>query len=252
MHHRLGLPPECLVYDVSNACVGMLNGMVQVANMIELGRFAPGWSSAPRGAGNWSRPRSSSSTPTRSLSRADLKRAIASLTIGSGSAAVLLAHRELSRTQNRLIGAVGRAETRHHALCYSGRDESVAGDMRPLMETDSEQLMEAGIRAGAKTFAAFLREIGWRGEQIDKTFCHQVGTTHRKLMLAALGLDPRIDFPTFASLGNTGSVALPTAMALGIEAGHLRPNDRVALLGIGSGINVLMLAVEWQPQGKSR
>ena len=35
-------------------------------------------------------------------------------------------------------------------------------------------------------------------------------------------------------------------MALGIEAGHLQPGDRVALLGIGSGINVLMLAVDWQ------
>jgi 3-oxoacyl-[acyl-carrier-protein] synthase-3 len=33
---------------------------------------------------------------------------------------------------------------------------------------------------------------------------------------------------------------------LGIEQGHLKPGDRVALLGIGSGINVLMLAVHWQ------
>ena len=26
VHHRLGLPAECLVYDVSNACLGLLNG----------------------------------------------------------------------------------------------------------------------------------------------------------------------------------------------------------------------------------
>ncbi|RPJ69451.1 MAG: 3-oxoacyl-ACP synthase III, partial [Desulfobacteraceae bacterium] len=30
--HALGLPPECQIYDVSNACLGVLNGMVNVAN----------------------------------------------------------------------------------------------------------------------------------------------------------------------------------------------------------------------------
>ena len=61
----LGLPAECLIYDVSNACLGLLNGMVQVANMIELGRFARASSSAPRTAGRSSKRRSHSSTPTR-------------------------------------------------------------------------------------------------------------------------------------------------------------------------------------------
>src|SRR5262245_31832635 len=39
VHHRLGLPSECLVYDVSNACLGLLDGIVQLANMIELGQI---------------------------------------------------------------------------------------------------------------------------------------------------------------------------------------------------------------------
>ena len=34
--------------------------------------------------------------------------------------------------------------------------------------------------------------------------------------------------------------------AIGIENGHLQKDDHVALLGIGSGINVIMLGVEWQ------
>ena len=33
--------------------------------------------------------------------------------------------------------------------------------------------------------------------------------------------------------------------AIGIENGHLQTDDRVALLGIGSGINVIMLGIEW-------
>jgi len=80
---------------------------------------------------------------------------------------------------------------------------------------------------------------------VQKTFTHQVGRAHRKLLLEGLGLDPVIDFPTVEFLGNTGAVALPTAASLGIEEGHLSPGDHVAWLGIGSGLNCLMLGVEW-------
>jgi 3-oxoacyl-[acyl-carrier-protein] synthase III len=245
VHHQLGLPQSCLVYDVSNACLGILNGMIQVANMIELGQIRAGLVVGTESARPLVETTIAQLNADTSLTRADIKRAIASLTIGSGSAAVLLVHRELSRTQNRILGAAARAETVHYELCQSGRDESIAGDMRPLMDTDSERLMEEGIRAGAETFGEFLAEIGWSVTDINKTFCHQVTTTHRKLMLGALGLNPRIDFPTVETLGNTGSVALPLALALGAEQDRLAPGDRTALLGIGSGINVLMMALEW-------
>ena len=88
--------------------------------------------------------------------------------------------------------------------------------------------------------------MGWQAGDIQKTFCHQVGRAHHRLMFESLGLDPQIDFSTFEYLGNTGSVALPTAASLGIESGHVQPGDRVALLGIGSGINVMMLGLEWR------
>lgn len=79
-----------------------------------------------------------------------------------------------------------------------------------------------------------------------KTACHQVGRAHRRLLFETLGLDERIDYSTVEYLGNTGAVALPMTAAIGIENGHLQSNDRLALLGIGSGINVIMLGIEWQ------
>ncbi len=114
------------------------------------------------------------------------------------------------------------------------------------METDAEQLMNEGIRAGAETFPDFLAECGWSRDQLNRTFCHQVGSTHRKLMLEALGLDAAIDFASVEWLGNTGSVALPITLALGLERGLVQPGDHVGLLGIGSGINCLMMAAQWQ------
>ncbi|HEX3726695.1 MAG TPA: 3-oxoacyl-ACP synthase III, partial [Pirellulales bacterium] len=246
VHHELGLPQDCLVYDVSNACLGILNGIVQVANMIELGQIRAGIVVGTESSRQLVETTIAALNANTSLTRNAIKSAIASLTIGSGSAAVLLVHRSLSRSGNRLLAAGARAFTAGHALCHSDGDQAAAGDMHPLMETDSEQLMQQGIAAGVATFGSFLEAADWSHDQIDKTFCHQVGSAHRKLMLASLAIDPSIDFATYETLGNTGSVALPVTLALGAEQGHLKSGDRVALLGIGSGINSLMLALEWR------
>ena len=114
------------------------------------------------------------------------------------------------------------------------------------MQTDSEELMRRGVAAGAETFERFLASAGWEPGDIDRTFCHQVGVAHRRLLFQALELDPAIDFATVEVLGNTGSAALPVTMALGAESGRIEAGNRVAMLGIGSGINCLMLGVEWQ------
>jgi 3-oxoacyl-[acyl-carrier-protein] synthase-3 len=42
VHHGLGLPASCLLFDISNACLGFLDGMVMLANMIELGQVEAG------------------------------------------------------------------------------------------------------------------------------------------------------------------------------------------------------------------
>ena len=246
VHHGLGLSSDCLIYDVSNACLGILNGMVQVANMIELGQINAGIVVGTESSRQLVETTIDWLNRDTSLTRDDVKLAVASLTIGSGSAAVILTHKDVSQTRNFISSAAAYADTQGHQLCHSGCDEAVATGMQPLMRTDSERLMRDGIATGAQAFRGFLAESGWDVSDIDKTFCHQVGGAHRKLMLESFGLDAATDFTTFPVLGNTGSVALPITMAMGIEQGHLQPGDRVAMLGIGSGINVLMLGVEWQ------
>jgi 3-oxoacyl-[acyl-carrier-protein] synthase III len=245
VHHQLGLPRECVIYDVSNACLGVLNGVLQVANMIELGQIEAGLVVGSEGSRQLVETTIDALNNDLSLTRQSIKQAVASLTIGSASCAILLTHRDISRTGNRLTAAAARAHTQHHLLCHSGDDEAGVG-MSPLMSTDSETLMHEGIATGAATFERFLADSGWSRGEIDKTFCHQVGAGHRKLMLDSLGLTTERDFTTLEWLGNTGSAALPITLARGLESGFAGAGDKLALLGIGSGINCLMLAVEWQ------
>ncbi|MEX0642034.1 MAG: 3-oxoacyl-ACP synthase III, partial [Pirellulales bacterium] len=249
VHHGLELPSECMIYDVSNACLGLLNGMIQVASMIELGQIRAGIVVGTECGRELVENTIALLNNDLSATRESIKHSIASLTIGSASVAMVLCDEELSRTGNRLTSAMVHCDTSQHDLCQSR-------GMETMMQTDSEELMRRGIAVGAETFGRFLAVSGWEASEIDRTFCHQVGVAHRKLMFDSLGLHPAIDFATLETLGNTGSAALPITMAMGIEQGRLRRGDRVAMLGIGSGINCLMLGAEWQTsplreQGKS-
>ena len=275
VHHRLGLPDRSAVYDVSNACLGLLNGMVQVANMIELGQIRAGVVVGTESSRALVEATIHHLNADQSLSRNDIKAAFASLTIGSGSRGGRALRSGTEPTGNRLLGGVMQTATEHCALCQGGHGERPSNDLPSpfgrgaggegratgeggigseglanvsplLMWTDSETLMREGVAAAQAAFAAFLDEMEWSADDIRKTFCHQVGRAHHRLLFDSLGLQQRMDYSTFEYLGNTGAVALPITAAIGIENGHVRKNDHVALLGIGSGINVVMLGVEWQ------
>ena len=246
VHRGLGLPHECVIYDVSNACLGLLNGVLQAADLIELGRIKAAVVVGTENGRHLVENTIERLNTDKSLTREDVKLSIASLTIGAASAAIVLTHRSISRTQARLLGGTVYADTQHHALCQSGSDEARADGVRPLMKTDSEALLAGGVSAARAAFERFTTTMDRGPQQIDKTVCHHVGVAHKKLIFQSLGLDPAKDFSTFEFLGNTGSAALPITAAMGAERGHLRPGDFTAMLGIGSGVNVVMLGLEWQ------
>jgi len=182
VHHRLGLGPSCMIYDVSNACLGLLNGAIQLANMIEIGQICSGIVVGTESSRSLMETTIESLNSDISLSRQDIKSAFASLTIGSGSAAIVLCDRQLSKTGNRLLGGVAKTNTDFCDLCRSGRDETASDGMKPIMATDCEALMQKGIEVAGLAFSDFLAELDWAADSIDKTFCHQVGKAHHKLL----------------------------------------------------------------------
>ncbi|MEZ5942317.1 MAG: 3-oxoacyl-ACP synthase III [Planctomycetaceae bacterium] len=244
VHAGTGLPQNCLVLDVSNACLGLLNGAALIADLIELGQIRAGVVvgtevGRPLVEGTVDRLKTNSD-----VTRKSIKLEFASLTIGSGSAAIVLCDRKLSRTGNRLLGGAARANTSHHNLCAGGVEPEQTGDARPQMSTDSEALLYAGVELATETWEQTRSVLGWSNEMVDKVVTHQVGRAHRNLLLEKLGIAPEKDFPTVEFMGNSGAVALPTAAAFAIEKKHIVAGDRVALLGIGSGLNSIMLGME--------
>lgn len=245
VHDAVGLPQDCLVIDVSNACLGLLNGAALIADMIELGRIRAGVVVGTEIGRPLVEATIDKLNTDPNVTRKSFKLDFASLTIGSGSAAIVLCHRDLSQTGNRLLGGACRANTIHSRLCEGGQANQTDSENRPLMSTDSEALLYAGVELAQATWEATKQNLSWTNGSVTKVFTHQVGKAHRNLLLEKLNLSPELDFPTVEQMGNTGAAALPTAMALGIEAGFVNAGDRIALLGIGSGLNSMMLGVEW-------
>ncbi|EMI54603.1 3-oxoacyl-(acyl carrier protein) synthase III [Rhodopirellula sallentina SM41] len=244
VHHEMGLRNDCWVYDVSNACLGVLNGAVQIAGMISAGMIRAGVVVGTENSRPLLEATIESLNKDESLTRKSVKPAFASLTIGSGSCAWLVCHRDLCPDATPIEFAIAEANTSYHHLCRSNQDTAGA-DMRPLMDTDSETLMAEGIATGVSALDRLLAETTWRRDSFDRTVCHQVGTRHRAAMLEAMGLPTENDSITYPVLGNTGSVALPLSVAAAIARGELNAGDRTALLGIGSGINSVMIASTW-------
>jgi 3-oxoacyl-[acyl-carrier-protein] synthase-3 len=177
-----------------------------------------------------------------SLDRNAIKPFFANLTIGCGAVAAVVCHRDLVRGRaRRILGGVCRSATEHSELCQGNTAE--AGAL--AMQTDSERMLQAGVALAKETWDEFTLATGWTRDTVDRAICHQVGSAHRRLLFETLGLDLAKDFSTFETLGNMGSVSLPATLSAAVDAGAVRDGDRVALMGIGSGLNCLMLALEW-------
>jgi acyl-CoA:acyl-CoA alkyltransferase len=237
VHQSLSLPQTVQFMDISNACLGFLNAMIVAASMIEGGLIR----SALIVTAENSRSLIENTIASISLpgmSRKEMKKYFANLTIGSGAVAALLCHRRFAPDAPRMIGGVIRADSSHNALCEGG-----SGGGHEML-TDSEALLHAGINLAKATWADFRNLIGWTDEKVDHYICHQVGKMHQNALYDGLKIDRSKDYSTYQTLGNMGSAALPGTLAHAIMNGVLQKGEHSALLGIGSGLSSVMLGIE--------
>ncbi len=238
----LGAQPDA-VFDLSNACLGVLNGIVEIANRIELGQVRAGMVVSCETAREINDVMIEAMLQSRSMET--FKTSVATLTGGSGAVAVVVTDGSFDRNQRRrLLGGTTAAAPQYHGLCRWGIDTMLSA-ARQFMSTDSVAVLKYGVELGLRTWSAFLKRLGWASEMVDKIICHQVGSSHRDLILKTLGVSPAKEYSTYSFLGNMGTVSLPLTAALAEEREFLLPGDRVGFLGIGSGLNCLMLGVDW-------
>jgi 3-oxoacyl-[acyl-carrier-protein] synthase-3 len=78
---------------------------------------------------------------------------------------------------------------------------------------------------------------------MDRYVIHQVSQVHTDALCERLGIDPTLVPRTFPSRGNIGPVSVPFTLAS--EVDNLVEDDRVLLMGIGSGLNASVVEIVW-------
>lgn len=231
VHADLGLAPSCLNFDLTNACLGFVNGMQLAATMIDAGQID--YALIVDGEGSREpQQRTLARLSSPEATSHDIVSQFATLTLGSGAAAMVLGRASEHPEGHRVVGGASRAATEHHDLCV--------GDFEH-MRTDTQGLLVAGMGLAADLWKAASADFDW--SDMDRYIVHQVSKVHTGRTAQALGLDKSRIPLTFPTLGNVGPAAV--AITLAKEAASLERGDRVLLMGIGSGLNMTCLELTW-------
>ena len=238
VHRLMGLTGKTQILDISNACLGFLNAIILAGSMIETGQIQR----AILVAGENGAPLVNKTIELlneKHHNRKSIKPFFANLTIGAGAVAWSLVHRDLVSENKPLLGAWAcHTDTSHNELCEG---DSSGSDL--VMQTDSEELMHAGISVAKSAWKKFLNNHKSQAVNPELVVTHQVGKAHTASVLNALSIDQNINFSSFEHLGNCGSVSLPITYTMACEKNHKCLKQRTALLGIGSGLSSLMLSL---------
>ncbi|MET0807217.1 MAG: 3-oxoacyl-[acyl-carrier-protein] synthase III C-terminal domain-containing protein, partial [Pseudoxanthomonas sp.] len=133
-------------------------------------------------------------------------------------------------------GGVTKAATQWNTLCRGNLDRMV---------TDTRMLLIEGLKLAQKTFVAAKIALGWVVDELDQFVIHQVSQVHTQACIKAFGIDPKKVLTIFGEHGNIGPASVPIVLSKLKQLGRLKKGDRIALLGIGSGLNCSMAEVVW-------
>jgi 3-oxoacyl-[acyl-carrier-protein] synthase-3 len=247
---KLGANSQTVIHDISNACLGAMNGIIDVANRIELGQIKAGLVVSCESA--HSIVESSIQTLLDNPTMTIFAETLATLTGGSGATAILLTDGSFASKQDykelkshKLLTVTSRTSAIDFEICHWGLQPVATGLFKEVMSTDATLLLKKGMRLGNLTWQDFLTESGWQRSDVDKLICHQIGSVNRKHVLEQLNISEQQDFITYPTFGNMGTVSLPVTAAMATEQHFLKKKDKVAFLAIGSGLSCIMMGLEW-------
>lgn len=235
VHANLELPAEAVNFDVGNACLGFLNGMALVGAMIDRGVIDHGLVVDGEGS-RFVTEATIARLADPGCDKATFRESFATLTLGSGAVAMLLSRADLVEGGHPFLGFTSRADTKHHALCRGQVDD---------MRTDTRRLLAAGIALAKETYKEAVDAFDLSNEAVALYAIHQVSRMHSRQVVETLGLDPDkvpLLYPTFGNIGPAGMVI---TLSKADERGDLAPGDRVAMMGVGSGLNGGVVDLRW-------
>ncbi|MBL0144453.1 MAG: 3-oxoacyl-ACP synthase III [Chitinophagaceae bacterium] len=231
IHGNLKLPANCLNFDITNACLGFINGMHVAGLMIENGSIDYAL------IVNAENPIFGIEKTIEKLAQDDctleyFQNNLATLTLGCGGAAMLLCRKELAPDSPEFLGGVFRSNSDYNRLCIGQIEQ---------MQTDTRMLLKTGITLGIET----AKLAKWDEEHFDLFIPHQVSNNYIVKICEALNIDFSKNYLTYPLYGNMGPTSVPFALSKASSENIIKKGDLIGLLGFGSGINCGLMKIQW-------
>ena len=233
------------VFDVMNACNGIVDGLDLADALIRAGRarrvlLATG-------------ERASRYIAWDAGNADELRRAVAGMAVGDGGGALVV-----ERTDDPARGLLEREHRSdptqwRHALGGKLRAEADAcpacGSITDMRFTcDGHALFRGVFGLLVPTAHAVLEKTGWRLDDIDILFLHEAGRRFVDVATSGLGEDRAALaklWSTAGRYGNTSSMTLPLQMNDALAAGALVPGTKVLAIGVAAGVSVGAVTMVW-------
>lgn len=236
---------NAMTFDVSNACAGMLTGVTILNNWIRQGVVARGLVVSGEYISQLSH---NAAQHIRNV----MSKELACLTLGDAGAALLLERAPTGSAGIALAGFTTVADYSRLCLAYpQGHDPGAR------MFTNSRAIQKAAIADTPLLLTEVLDTVGLSIHDIDHVITHQTSARAIRKGMARMtevfGDSPRHDAViTVDRYGNTASTTHTVALVEELEAGRIKPGERIALLALASGleIGVVLLTLDEEVVGR--
>jgi 3-oxoacyl-[acyl-carrier-protein] synthase-3 len=230
---NLGLK-NAVCFDVSNACLGFMNGM-QIANSaIESGM------SRNVMICTGERPSKVSKVAAPHLrgleDRADFFNKIGALTVGDAGVAAIISQSEgISGIKSMNFMSNGELTK----LCYYKHEQGIVVEGQMLMK----EICAAILDAHKEILPASLTKAGIKASDINCLITHQVGKRPWERHAKIFGVESDNMTKTFDTLGNITSATFGVNYARALEEGRIKTGDVVMAAMAGSGLSVCQVSI---------
>ncbi len=122
--------------------------------------------------------------------------------------------------------------------------ETVLSKMH-YVRMNGREVYRFATRVMAEAAHIVVKRAGWSLEQIDLFIPHQANARIIESAAKALKLASDKVFVNLQNYGNTSAASIPIALCEAVDAGKVKPGDRLVLVGFGAGLTWAACAIQW-------
>lgn len=226
---KLGL--GCPVFDLKNACNGVLNALEVADAFIRSGQYRRVLVTTAEVSTRESRWQLDDPadllTALPSLSTGDMGSA---LLVEAGDRPGILGSRFFANSWGWRAATLPNPYAQHRTLGH--------------LRIDSAELVGSFEGLPGKVRGA-LRELGVEGDDLDLVCVHQPSVPFTKVVCDWVGVDQSRILATFPTHGNVATNTIPLQLAAALDSGRLQRGDLVGMFGFASGASAGVVVCRW-------